>query len=147
MLRLIPDGLDEIIHTFGPLSEMQHNLTSFELPYPLLYNNLPVHRATCHKLALDNFVGALTAIKTAQLESLVLRYGGIYANRVQRGGSKASTHAWGIAIDLEPEKYPLGSDKRFPQAVIDVFHKFGFFYGGDFEHRKDPMHWQLAVNY
>ena len=147
MLTQIPNGLDEIIKTFGPLSEMQHNLTSFELPYPLLYNNLAVHRASCHKLVVDNFVQVFKAIQEAQLEALVLRYGGIYANRVKRDMAVPSVHAWGIAIDLEPEKYPLGSDKRFPDAVIMVFHRFGFFYGGDFKGRKDPQHFQLCTGY
>lgn len=147
MITTIPNGLDEIIQVYGPLSEVPKKLITFELPYPLLYNNIPVHRATCHALAVDNFKAALKGIRDAGLASLVLHYGGLYANRVQRGGRIASTHAWGIAIDLELERYPLGSDARFPDAVIEIFHRAGFFYGGDFKHRPDPMHFQLATGY
>lgn len=151
MIAKIPNGFDEIIQVYGQLAEVSHKLVLFDLPYPLLFDQgnsgTSVLRATCHELAVDNFVGALTAIKDAGLEPLVLRYGGIYANRVKRGQAHPSTHAWGIAIDLEPQRYPLGSDSRFPDAVVDIFKRFGFFYGGDFEGRPDPMHFQLALGY
>lgn len=62
-------------------------------------------------------------------------------------GSHPSTHAWGIAIDLEAERYPLGSAARMPDDVVAVFHKAGFFYGGDFLARKDPMHFQFCTRY
>ena len=75
-------------------------------------------------------------------------YGGIYAARSIRGqSSHPSTHSWGIAIDLEPEKYPLGSTSRFPDTVVKIFQDAGFFYGGDFKARKDPMHFQFCKGY
>jgi len=64
-----------------------------------------------------------------------------------RGGSHPSTHSWGIAIDLEPDRYPLGCKERFPEEVVKVFRNHGFFYGGDFKDRKDPMHFQLVTGY
>ena len=59
----------------------------------------------------------------------------------------AIIHPWGIAIDLESERYPLGSKARFPDAVVAVFRDAGFFYGGDFASRKDPMHFQFCKGY
>lgn len=147
MITEIPNGLDEIIKTFGPLAEVPKHLKVFDLPYPMLFGNVAVHRAQCHELAVDNFHGALLDIQEQGLEPLVVRFGGIYANRVKRDLSKPSTHAWGIAIDLEPDRYPLGSDKRFPQVVVDLFARWGFVYGGDFAGRRDPMHFQLAAGY
>lgn len=41
--------------------------------------------------------------------------------------------------------FPLGSKKRINQGVIDAFEKYGFFYGGDFVSRKDPMHFQPLI--
>ena len=147
MLAEIPCGLDQIRATFGSLIDVPKNLITFPLPYPMLYGTTAVRRATCHRLAEDHFVGALKAIDEAGLSSLCLRYGGIYANRVMRGGRHPSTHAWGIAIDLESERYPLDSENRFPDAVVEIFRQWGFFYGGDFKHRADPMHFQLAEGY
>lgn len=143
----IPNGLNEIVQVFGPLSKVPSQLVTFVLPYPMLYGTTTVHRATCHKLAERSMFGALQSVRDAKLETMVLRFGGIYNNRVKQDGREPSTHAWGIAIDLEPERYPLGSDARFPKVIVDIFKHFGFIYGGDFEKRPDPMHFQLCSGY
>lgn len=151
MIAITPRGLDEIILRFGslddPLFEAK-NIVSFDLPYPLLYDGKQVHRSRCHRLAVENFVDALSRVKAAGLEDEARNYGGIYAKRAIRGQtSHPSTHSWGIAIDLEPAKYPLGSVKRFPERIVEIFHGAGFVYGGDFRSRLDPMHFQLADSY
>lgn len=150
MLDHIPCGLTEIRQVFGCPEDpdFKLNLITFTLPYPLLYMGKPVPRATGHRLARDHFVAALEGVKAAGLADQVQNYGGIYAPRSMRGIANCpSTHTWGIAIDLEPECYPLGSDERFPDEIVEIFRKFGFFYGGDFTRRKDPMHFQLCTGY
>ena len=151
MLTQIPVGLDEIIHTFGGLDDSNfeaNNVVAFNLPYPLLYQGSPVTHSRCHKLVVENFQKVFEDIKAAGLENEVKNYSGIYAPRAIRGAaSHPSTHSWGIAIDLEADKYPLGSSRRFPDAVIGLFRNAGFFYGADFLSRKDPMHFQLCTKY
>lgn len=151
MLTQIPVGLDEIIQTFGSLDDPQfeaNNIVLFNLPYPLLFEGTPVTRARGHKRVVEHFQKALADIQAAGLASQVKNYSGIYARRSIRGfGSHPSTHSWGIAIDLESEKFPLGSTQRFPDAVVQIFQNAGFFYGGDFQARKDPMHFQLCKGY
>ena len=150
MLKRTPNGLREIVATFGHLTpnfEARY-IVSFDLPYPLLYAGKTVRRARCHRLLVDNFITAFSAIRAAGLESECRNYGGIYANRSIRGiSSHPSTHSWGIAIDLEPAKYPLGNRKRFPDAVIQCWELAGFYYGGNFRKRPDPMHFQFTINY
>ncbi len=151
MLTESPSGLDEIILVFGSLDDSafeQKNIVTFDLPYSLLFDDKPVTRSRCHKLLVDNFKKVFLDIKAAGLENVVKNYGGIYAPRPIRGHpSHPSTHSWGIAIDLEPEKFPLGSQARFPDDIITIFRNAGFFYGGDFKSRKDPMHFQFCTNY
>jgi hypothetical protein len=156
VLQKAPNGLDEIIAIFGSIDDPDFeskNIVLFDLPYPLLYAGQPVHKARCHRLAVDNFVEALGKVQALMLdheckETDCDEYGGIYCRRAIRGyASHASAHSWGIAIDLEPERYPLGSTKRFPDPIVDAFRACGFFYGGDFETRKDPMHFQLCTGY
>jgi len=151
MLTDTPVGLDEIIHTFGSLDDPQFETRSivlFDLPYPLLFEGTQVKRARCHRLIVENFQKAFEDLKAAGLEAQVKNYSGIYARRSIRGfGSHPSTHSWGIAIDLEAEKFPLGSTKRFPDEVVKIFQDAGFFYGGDFQSRKDPMHFQFCRGY
>ncbi len=151
MLQHSPEGLDEIIHTFGNIDDVHFEekyITSFALPYPLFYDGTAVHKSRCHKLIVENFQKAFEEIRKAGLENEVRNYSGIYARRSIRGlGSHPSTHSWGIAIDLEAEKYPLASTKRMPEQVIQIFKDAGFFYGGDFKARKDPMHFQFCTKY
>lgn len=150
MLANTPAGLDEIIHIFGDLTDTfeAKYIVSFDLPYTLFYGDSPVNHARCHKLLVENFQRAFEAIKTAGLQNLVTHYAGIYAKRSIRGHEgHPSTHSWGIAIDLEPGQYPLGSPKRFDERIVKIFQLAGFFYGGDFKSRKDPMHFQFATHY
>lgn len=151
MLTKTPSGLREIVATFGDLNSPTfeaRNIVMFQLPYPLMYDGQRVTRARCHKLVVDNFMSAFNAIKNAGLIAEATNYGGIYNKRSIRGiSSHPSTHSWGIAIDLEPERYPLGSKKRMPQGVIDCFESAGFFYGANFRNRPDPQHFQFCTMY
>lgn len=151
MLQQTPSGLDEILATFGRIDDPRfeaQRIVLFTLPYPLIYDGIQVTRSRCHKLLVENFQQAFEAIKKQGLQGQAERYGGIYARRSIRGfGSHPSTHSWGIAIDLEPQRYPLGSKKRMPKEIINAFESAGFFYGGDFQSRRDPMHFQFALKY
>ncbi len=146
-----PNGLDEIIDVFGSLDipdfESRY-IESFQLPYPLFFEGNKVTRSRCHYLMVDKFISVFTALKKAMLDGEVQNYGGIYNRRSIIGNqSHPSTHSWGIAIDLEPQLYPLQSDKRFSKEVVAVFADVGFIYGGDFKSRKDPMHFQFCTGY
>jgi hypothetical protein len=146
-----PIGLAEIVEIFGGLDapnfEARH-IEPFTLPYPLYYDGNKLLRARSNHLLVDNFVKAFQTLLEQKLDHYVQNYGGIFTQHPIRGQpSHPSTHSSGIAVDLEPQEYPLGSSKRFPQEVVDVFTSCGFFYGGDFNGRKDPMHFQFATNY
>lgn len=151
MITKTPLGLPEIINTYGdihdPLFEVKY-IVSFDLPYPLRYAGKPVTKARCHHLVVDNFVAAFKEIQANGLIIEANDYSGIYATRPIRGFSQfPSCHSWGIAIDLEALDNPLGTTGHMAPGVIAAFKKYGFFWGGDFIHRKDPMHFQLAAGY
>lgn len=151
MLTEIPVGLDAIITTFGDLDDPnfeRSNIVSVTFPYALLYAGKPVSRGRCHRLIVENIQKMFEDIRAAGYESQVKNYSGIYAKRSIRGrASHPSSHSWGIAIDLEAEKYPLGSSKRFPPEIVQIFRQSGAFYGGDFRSRFDPMHCQWCQGY
>lgn len=151
MLTDIPIGLDAILHVFGSLDDEdfeQKNIVSVTLPYTLLYDGQPVSRLRCHRLITENVQQMFENIKAAGYEDQVKNYSGMYNRRSIRGhASHPSTHSWGVAIDLEAAKYPLGSDKRFPAEIVQIFRAAGGFYGGDFKSRKDPMHVQWCSGY
>jgi hypothetical protein len=150
MLEHIPFGFEEIVETFGDpfAKDFALNLVLFKLPFTLKYLGQPVVRATAHRKAVPHFTRALQAVRERGLTEEIQNYGGIYAKRSKRGQRGfISTHAWGIAIDLEPERMVLGSTERFSPGVLACFAEAGFTYGGDFEHRRDPMHFQLCAGY
>jgi hypothetical protein len=150
VLENTPNGLSEIIRVFGSLDDPEFEakyIRPLVFPYPLKYNGLPVNRGRSHYLIIENLELAFSKIKEKGLTDQVTNYGGIYQPRSQRGSTHPSTHSWGITIDLEPEKYPLGSTDRFSDEIVQIFKDAGFFYGGDFEKRLDPMHFQFASSY
>ncbi len=72
--------------------------------------------------------------------------GGAFTYRKKRGSRKLSTHAWGIAFDLNPAANRWGSRGNMPDWVVEIFKKWGFTWGG-YWRKSDPMHFQAARNY
>lgn len=63
--------------------------------------------------------------------------------RSKRGGGGKSLHSWGIALDINPSRNPQGEPSDLPAEVIDIFKKYGFFWGGDWGGKdNDPMHFE-----
>jgi hypothetical protein len=75
-------------------------------------------------------------------------WGGAYNPRTVRGSSRWSVHAFGAAVDFDPDANEMNSRPSNPhkmaQPVIDAFKAEGAFWGGDFRIRHDPMHFQFA---
>ncbi len=158
MLHKIPNGILEIIEVFGNPNSSNfetNNIITFDLPYTLFYDKKPVNQARAHKLAVDNFIKGFKNVEDAGLAKQFVEFNGIYAKRNIRGRDRISLHSFGIAIDMEAfditvgdvTAHQLGSTKRFPDKIVECFTSVGFFYGGDFKGRKDPMHFQLATGY
>lgn len=144
--------LDELLSTYGnprdALFEAKQ-IVMFPLPYPMLFGAgdgaAMVTRARCHRLAVGAFVSALETIKDLGLVDEASEFGGILANRSIRGfAGHLSAHAWGLAIDLNESRLPLGSSKNQHPGVVKAFCDNGFKYGGNFKSRRDPMHFSLT---
>ena len=68
--------------------------------------------------------------------------GGVYSPRHKNHNinSNLSKHSWaGVAFDINPHKYPRGSDVKPPQKVLDICAKWGY-YSGYYFRVRDPMH-------
>lgn len=146
-----PHGYEEIRSLFGdpagPAFEAA-NVVVFDLPYQLWYAGGPVVRSRAHRLMVPIFQAVFSDLLGSGLSEHARDYGGIYANRAIRGSSsgRRSTHAWGIAVDINPAENALGTAGRMHEGVIQTFQRHGFQWGGLFR-RKDPMHFQYATGY
>ncbi len=151
------------------------NVIRVKLPFKLLYEDkkglVPVSHVYFHHKVAGALLGALTDIwayarievkkkvgydKTAAAydkltyqwlkDKGLLNYGGTFNYRKIRGSSAVSLHGLAIAIDMAPGANGLGkTTTSLPEWYIDCFRDHGFFWGGDFKGRKDPMHFQFAT--
>ena len=155
----VPNGRQAVIETFGDIATFirsdgtlspkweETKIRRVTLPKPLLLSGTTtdVTRVTCHDLLTDTLRVTLRAIDDAGKWTTLHSYGGGFNFRPKRGGGDISLHAWGIAWDFDPEHNPLGSIGNMDSSVIEIFEAHGFFWGGKFKGRKDPMHFQYAT--
>lgn len=131
-------------------------LVQVTLPYPMRLawdKNTKVNKISCHKdiakPLTDVFNDILKHYGLAELQRLGIDlFGGCFNYRAMRGGSSWSVHAWGLAVDLDPERNLLketAKTARFARpeykAMIDIFYKHGFVSLGR-EKDYDWMHFQ-----
>jgi hypothetical protein len=158
-----PRGLDQILATFGDIfayiatdhtldPRWQNDfLERITLPFPMTLSwdrGRSVSQITCHKLLADLFEDVFTEIQTAGLQDKVTSFGGCFSFRPQRTGTKLSTHAWGIAIDLNTETNAQGTSGNMDPAIVQIFCKAGFEWGGSWHGKSQgPMHFQFCTGY
>ena len=160
---ITPHGLNEIITTFGDIREHVRSngqlearwqldfLERISLPFPLGLSWDPsrtITRMTCHRRMTGVFSSVFASIQERGLQLRIASFGGCFAFRPQRTGSKLSTDSWGIAIDLNPESNPQGSAENMDAGLIEIFRRAGFEWGGDWQGKtRDPMHFQFCTGY
>jgi hypothetical protein len=124
--------------------------TSRNIAWKMRYTDIKLGN-NCHRIVVDAIQGALTEIKRAGLSRFVNtqnsnRYGGCFVGRYNRlaGNFGApSRHAWGMAIDINTDTNPQGGVPQMNCAVVRIFRKWGFAWGGNFW-PADGMHFEYV---
>jgi hypothetical protein len=157
-----PNGSQQVITTFGDPRSYVNDKTQWEqqalltrpLPRSLIYaydTTQKITRVRAHRLLADHLVATLEECLNRGVPLQRLKYGGCYQWREKRTvAGELSLHTWGIAVDLDPAENPLGQPwandgRRLDPKVIQAFKDLGWFWGGDFQHTKDPQHFQWAT--
>ena len=148
------DDTASLLAFYGKPWENSALLANVSTVFPTTYGGQPVSTIRVHAKGAKALSSALEACwdkAGRDINSPVLRrirnYSGAYNYRPIRGSSRLSCHAFGAAIDFDAEHLPLGKNvpsSEMPQEVVDAFKAQGFFWGGDYTGRKDPMHFQIA---
>ena len=124
--------------------------TSSNIAWKMRYTDIKLGNS-CHRIVVDAIQGALTEIKKSGLSRFVNtqnsnRYCGCFVGRYNRlaGNFGApSRHAWGMAIDINTDTNPQGGVPQMNCAVVRIFRKWGFAWGGNFW-PADGMHFEYV---
>lgn len=101
----------------------------------------------CHRLVKEPIERAFEEIAARGLWRLIHSFDGLWVPRhmTWNAGRPLSSHSWGIAFDLNASRNPYGGGVT-PEnrSLNEVFNRYGFAWGGDWNTSKDAMHWELA---
>jgi hypothetical protein len=139
----IPRGRNGTASRFWEMT----NLISISPPFALQFAGKPVNSFKIHSKCAVSLTRVFTAIwlsankNQATIDDWgVSTFGGSYNFRLKRGSSTLSMHAYGCAIDLAPERFPMGRSKpTFCAEVLKAFADEGWV---NLTH--DRMHFQAA---
>jgi len=145
------DTTGALTQFFGKAGD-ESNLVTFEFPFPMYYEGKRVLKSRCHRKVKDSLLRILGEIgmRWANNRGIMEEaedYGGIYNFRQMRGSLSMSRHAWGIAIDLDPDDNPLKAvwpqNSDMPLEIMEYFADEGWLSGGAYFGR-DGMHFQAT---
>lgn len=104
-----------------------------------------------HKKGAEQLKSLWAGWEKDNLLHLVKTYAGSYNPRLIRGSaSSLSTHAWGVAFDINVAQNALGKVPALVgeygevRSLVPLANELGFFWGGHFKNRPDGMHFEIA---
>jgi hypothetical protein len=126
---------------------MLRNLTPITPPFAMTYAGQPLSHFLIHRQCVASLTRILEAIWDAAQHDQkcvddwgVSIFGGSFNFRLKRGSNTLSMHAYGCAIDLAPERFPMGRTRpTFCGEVLKAFAEEGWI-----NLPRDRMHFQAA---
>jgi hypothetical protein len=106
---------------------------------------------TCNRAVIPALRAAMTEVTRRGLGKLVhtadfRREGGCWSPRLKRfGAGQVSSHAWGIAVDINVDDNPLGAKPVQDPRLVAIMAAHGFYWGGLFL-RPDGAHFEWVGN-
>ncbi|QGM46718.1 M15 family metallopeptidase [Methylocystis heyeri] len=147
----------ECLKLFGNPSRPQFgvHIEHVQPPWQMRMGDLDIHFLKVNRCAAPSLELVLKDIwescgkSQAKIEALHIdRFSGDWVVRQMRGGSMTSMHAYALALDFDAGENQLGQHHGFFKSVsliVQCFEKHGWIWGGRWEDRPDPMHFQFAT--
>lgn len=130
-----------------PASENQEEIGIHS--YPIPGTNLKMRCAKAVAPLLVNFAAEFHE-KIEPIDEGALDDWGYCFRKVRGSLDVVSNHSSGTAIDLNALKHPLGKVGTFDKAKVpllrELVRKYGLKWGGDYQGRKDEMHFEVKLN-
>lgn len=142
--------MDKIIKTFGQFEYKSNPDGSIKILGDWQKQNITkliLGKKTlwCHKLIAPVLIEIYKELSDIHLEHEfdLSNGGGCFVPRHITWNPRKllSNHSWGIALDLNPKKYPYGSKSKPNAKLIEIFENNGFIWGGRWK-TPDPMHFE-----
>jgi hypothetical protein len=110
----------------------------------------PAHSFLVNKDFKDKLAIAFHQLELKGIHTEIKTFDGCYNDRTVRGSASISLHAWAAAIDLNAATNGMISNPKPEQRhgtwsleFIGIMKNAGIYFGGDFIHRSDSMHFGL----
>jgi hypothetical protein len=121
-------------------------------PFQMYYDKHPLKAIRVNKMIASSLLRVFNNVlekcghDQKKIDAIgISAYGGCYNFRPIRGSTALSNHAFGAAIDLDPENNVLGSKSgKMSPITIQAFKDEGWLWGGDYKGRKDYMHFEAV---
>lgn len=148
-----PGGRSQVLKTFGdpranPGRWERANIVTANAPRGFqfqLYLGGPSPTVWVHRLVKPQFERLFQALAAEGLWDAIQPVSGPFVLRNIAGSTSLSMHAFGIAIDINPDLFKQGQNRVFPDPfVVEIFQDHGFHWGIFFPN-PDPMHFQFAT--
>lgn len=130
---------------------VKENIVTVDVPVRRVLGRDGPMRMRFHKAAADQLIAMWLAWEREELLDLIVSADGDFVPRFMRGETASlSSHAFGVAFDINAASNPLGAT---PPAVgrpgsvrllVPIANAHGFFWGGHFRSRLDGMHFEVA---
>lgn len=150
-MRPLRSKLSEI---YGPIEDWKWTnqsrfMTIWKIPMKmygfLKYEGTAIRRIYLNKDMVPSLSLALEMVYEGGLMHKIESYDGCFNLRYSRNsGEKLSTHAYGLALDLNAATNPLGATPQIDDQLVMCFEEAGFVWGGRWK-RPDGMHFQFVT--
>lgn len=104
--------------------------------FDVTYEGDKVNRLSVGRVLVKPLTKALNCLRKGGKRHLLKTYHGSYNRRLIHGTDRWSLHSWGAAIDIN-----IGLTQ--PEFLVDCFELAGFTWGGRWESRPDPIHFEI----
>lgn len=142
---------------FGNPSERgwaEKHLAHVAVPRKLMMGNILIKNIKVNKVCSEDFEKILEEFweacgkdqKRVEREGMGV-FSGDWVVRQARGLKITSMHAYGLAVDFNAPKNPLGAPEALTafkgsSLIVKIFERHGWTWGGRWKTRRDAMHFQ-----